>query len=250
MDAVFDLMLDTSENPDTSQVPLMWPEKPLPRPVDIFWTKDYNIVAAGRKDKPTQGGFLVLRPNLDVYSEFVQIIHEGDYHSKPGKHGGWGGIVGPFHGGMTIQGLIPWYYEYLHKDDGGGVELNRCAYNNMADNPREGKTVNGVATGKCKTYGTPECEDCRNRAVEDIFTFHFTICQKPWLCLPHKQNLIQMRICRKTKAEWFWYRSDLEKSWGRSGTGTGSFETATYLGYCESMHFKGYQPIRLPYGQP
>jgi hypothetical protein len=247
MDTVFDLMLDTSENPDTSQVPLMWPEKPLPRPVDVFWTKDYNVVAAGRRDKPTQGGLLILRPNLDVYREFVQIVHEGDYRS--GHTSGWGGIVGPFYGGMTIQGLIPWYYEFLHKDDGGGVELNRCAYNNMADNPREGKTVKNVAHGKCKT-NTPDCEDCRSRAVEDIFTFHFTICQKPWKCLPHKQDILQMRICRKTTAEWFRYRSELEKSWGRSGNGTGSFETEIFLGYCKFQSFKGYQPIRLPYGQP
>lgn len=246
MDAVFDLMLDTSENPDTSQVPLMWPEKPLPRPVNTFWTKDYNIVAAGRQDKPTQGGLLILRPNLDVYNEFVQIVYEGDYRDKPS---GWGGIVGPFHGGMTIQGLLPWYYEYLHKDDGGGVELNRCAYNNMADNPRQGKTVKNVPTGKCKT-NTPDCEDCRGRAIEDIFTFHFTICRKPWTCNPHKQKIIQMQLCRKTIAAWFRYRSDLEKSWGRSGNGTGSFDTDTYLGYCEEQTFKGYQPIRLPYGQP
>jgi hypothetical protein len=244
MDEVFDLMLNASENPDTSKVPLMWPEKPLPRPINIFWTKDYNVVGAGRKDKPTQGGLLILRPNLDVYSEFLHIVYEGDYRSN-----GWGGIVGPFYGGMTIQGLIPWYYEYLHKDDGGGVELDRCAYNNMADNPTEGRTVRNRPVGKCRT-NTQHCEDCRSRAVEDIFTFHFTICQKPWKCLPHKQDIIQMRLCRKTKVEWFRYRSELEKSWGRNGTGTGSYETETFLGYCEKQHFKGYQPIRLPYGQP
>lgn len=95
MDPVFDLMLSTEDNRDISNVPLMWPDRPLPRPINIFWTKDYNVVGPGRKDKPTQGGLLIIRPSMETYTEFVQIVREGDYHEKHG----WGGKVGPFYGG-------------------------------------------------------------------------------------------------------------------------------------------------------
>ena len=245
MDAVFDLMLDTSETPDTSKVALMWPNNPLPRPINIFWTKDYNVVSPMRKSKPTQGGLLILRPNITVYNEFVSIVREGDYREK----GGWGGKVGPFYGGMTIQGLIPWYYENIHADDGGGVELNRCVYNQMADNPKDEKTVKDVARGRCRT-GEEECEDCRSRPLHEIVTAHFTICQKPWLCLPQRQNRIQMRLCRQMHHEWYRLRSELERSWGRTGTGTGSYDPDHFFGYCEKFGFEGYQKIRLPYGKP
>ena len=79
---------------------------------------------------------------------------------------------------MTIQGLIPYYYEYLHNETGGGVELNRCIYNQMADNPTTQRTVKDIPQGNCRT-GEEVCEDCRARPLEDIVTFHFTICQKP-----------------------------------------------------------------------
>ena len=52
------------------------------------------------KHAPVQGGFLVVRPDLDVYKEYVSIIKKGDFR----QGGGWGGQVGSFYGGMTIQG--------------------------------------------------------------------------------------------------------------------------------------------------
>jgi hypothetical protein len=182
MDTVFDLMLASPENRDTSKVPLMWPDRLLPRTINIFWTKDYNVVAPRRRDKPTQGGLLIIRPNRTVYDQFIDIVREGNYQQQTG----WGGNrtkVGPFYGGMTIQGLIPYYYEYLHPDhEGGGVELNRCIYNQMSDHPSN-------ENGRCRTgQEAEECEDCRKRPLNDIVTAHFTICQKPWKCLPFKQD--------------------------------------------------------------
>ena len=34
------------------------------------------MVPPSRKNKPVQGGFLVLRPDMNVYKEFVDIIKE------------------------------------------------------------------------------------------------------------------------------------------------------------------------------
>ena len=159
------------------------------------------MVGVGRKYKPVQGGFLVLRPSMDVYNEFVSIIKEGDFRAK----GGWGGLVGPFHGSMTFQGIIPYYYDALHP--GQAVELNRCVYNQMADNPRDGKTLNDILHGNCRT-GQTDCEDWRSRPIDDLVTAHFTLCQKPWLCLPQDQDIIQQRLCRKLHHEWHRIRAD------------------------------------------
>ena len=204
------------------------------------------MVKGGRKYKPVQGGFLVLRPGKSVYNEYVDILKKGDF--QEGK--GWGGQqVGPFYGSMTIQGILPYYYDILHPNE--SVDLNRCIYDQMCDNPRDKKTVDDIVHGKCRT-GETECEDCRNRAVQDIVSVHFTICQKPWLCLPHSLDKIQHRLCRKLHHEWYRVRADLEKSWGRSSLGPAKeswSERAHFFGYCTRTGQKGYVPIAKPYGE-
>jgi hypothetical protein len=243
MDDVIDFMLDpTSYRPGGQNesrrpaLPLMWPEKDIPEEVSLMFTKDYNVVAPRRRDKPYQGGFFMIRPSMETYEEFRQIVLEGNYDVKSG----WGGKVGPFHGGMTIQGLLPWYYEYLHP--GRSVELNRCVYNNMNDKPMHEKED---GKKRCRT-NEEHCEDCRYRPVEDIVTFHYTICQKPWSCLPFTSQRPDHALCRTMKQEWFLYRSQLETSWGRAGHGEGTFQSDRYLGYCTAQG--AYVPIALPYG--
>ena len=56
----------------------------------------------GAKHSPMQGGFLVVRPDLNVYKEFVGIVEKGDFQ----QGSGWGDGVGAWYGGMTIQGNI------------------------------------------------------------------------------------------------------------------------------------------------
>lgn len=129
------------------------------------------MVSVKKKYKPVQGGFLVLRPDMDVYNEFKSIALKGDFREK----GGWGGLVGPFYGAMTFQGIMPYYYDVLHP--GESIELNRCVVNQMCDNPRDGKTIDNIVHGNCRT-GEEDCEDCRNRPLEDIITTHYTLCQK------------------------------------------------------------------------
>ena len=61
-----------------------------------------------------------MRPDKAVYEELVEIVKEGDF--REGK--GWGGLVGPFYGAMTIQGILPYYYDVLHP--GQSVDLHHC----------------------------------------------------------------------------------------------------------------------------
>lgn len=241
LDDLFDMMLQGPQSVPHYKQFVMWPDRELPTTINAFYTLDYNMVAPRVPYKPVQGGFLVTRPDRDVYEEFRAIVREGDFRERSG----WGGKVGPFHGSMTFQGIIPYYYHILHP--GQSVELNRCIYNQMADNPRTGKTVKDIVSGDCRT-STKDCEDCRSRSIDDIVTTHYTICQKPWWCLPHQENVIQHRLCRKLTQEWYRVRSELEQSWDRPGQGTGDFEIDIFFGYCTRHGKSGYMPIGKPYG--
>mmetsp|Transcript_1329 Transcript_1329/g.2077 ORF Transcript_1329/g.2077 Transcript_1329/m.2077 type:complete len:466 (+) Transcript_1329:109-1506(+) len=212
--------------------------------LDAFYTRDYNMRSAKKGNtKPTgvQGGFLVLRPSMQVFQEFQDIIRKGDF--RRGK--GWGGLgFGPFYGSMTFQGIIPYYYDALHP--GTAVELNRCVYNQMADNPRDKRTVNDVVSGNCRD-GRDDCEDCRDKDIGSVVSAHFTLCQKPWHCLPHGQDLVQHRLCRKLFKEWYGIRADLEQP-GVGDTiavGEGTFEPEHFRGFCRSDGKHGYIPLKI-----
>jgi hypothetical protein len=248
MDDVIDLMLDPTKYKQQfskdalvkhlSNINVMWPELELPDNIELMFTKDYNVVAPKRHDKPYQGGFFMIKPSLDTYNNLINIVKEGDYHVK----GGWGKKVGPFYGGMTIQGLLPWYYEYIHT--GTSVELNRCVYNSMNDNPM---LVRDNGTSRCRT-NQETCEDCRKRPQNEVVTFHFTICQKPWNCLQYRHRDDNFSLCREMTNEWYSFRSQLEQSWGRGGKGPGQHKPESYHGYCTQNGAKGYIPIEKPYG--
>jgi hypothetical protein len=251
MDDLFDMMLASSVHDGKvdarryANILMQYPEQTTPDRINAFFTYDYNMVGVHTHYKPVQGGLIVLRPDLKVYEEFRQIVLEGDFRSGDGGPGGWGGKVGPFHGSMTFQGIIPYFYNVLHP--GQSLVLNRCVYNQMCDNPRDKPTVNDKVDGACRT-GETDCEDCRSRPLEDVVTTHFTLCQKPWWCLPHTQDAIQHRLCQKLTREWYRVRSELEQSWGRSGQGGGDYHKDVFFGYCEHSGHTGYTPIQKPYG--
>lgn len=144
---------------------------------------------------------------------------------------------------MTIQGLFPWYYQYLQP--GKSLELNRCIYNNMNDIPylerNNGKKI-------CRT-NEKQCEDCRFVNATDVVTFHFTICQKPWSCLSYKHKIDRFELCREMNRLWYTYRSELEISWGRSGNDTGNLKPNHYRGFCSKTGTGGYRRIQQPYYQ-
>jgi len=245
LDGLFDWMLagDKARSFD-SGVSVQFPEDEIPKKINAFFTRDFNMGGAKKKRlKPVQGGFLVLRPDMNVYNEFVEIIRKGHFTAD----GGWGGECGVFYGSMTFQGIIPYFYDILHQ--GEAVELNHCVYNQMADNPRNKRTVNDVVNGKCMT-GEDDCEDCRSRPLEEVLTAHFTLCQKPWWCLPQDQDKLQQRLCRKLHHQWYRIRSELEESWGRTGIGEGDYQKEHFYGHCKSHSKNGYIYIQEPFGTP
>uniref|UniRef100_A0A7S2Q4C4 Nucleotide-diphospho-sugar transferase domain-containing protein n=1 Tax=Skeletonema marinoi TaxID=267567 RepID=A0A7S2Q4C4_9STRA len=266
MDALYDVMMDgvtphttTKKNKNNGGIDVAFND-PMQQqqPINAFFTRDYNMAHPGMKHAGVQGGFLVLRPSMEVYEEFREIIRKGDFR----QNGGWGGMgFGPFYGSMTFQGIIPYFYDYLHP--GTGVELDPCTYNNMAHNPRDKPTRNDVVSGNCRNgYNRPElndeCEDCRSRPIEEIFTTHFTLCQKPWECHAQDGDRIQERLCRKFHGEWYRVREDLETSMWKRGVVDladtdemtkvrgGRFQPQQFRGFCKGPGANGYIPITLP----
>lgn len=242
LDDVFDAMLydETTEIGHKARKSLpVFLTNIVPKAPNAFFTRDYNMHQGKTTSKAlVQGGFLVLRPSLETYKMFCNVIKEGDYRST----GGWGGKGYGAYGAMTFQGIIPYFYDQLQP--GTAVELNRCFYNNMCDNPRDQKTMNDIVSGKC-CDGRVDCEDCRSVDISLIKTAHFTLCQKPWHCLPSDTNRIQERLCRKLHHEWFRVRKDLEDfliatNRQRRSVATGTFQPDHFYGFCTQWGERGY----------
>jgi hypothetical protein len=236
MDDLYDAMLLANDaNPAKSRIPVMFDE-PLPRnnPIDAFFTRDYNMVNPGHKHVGFQGGFLVIRPSMEAFHNYIDVVIEGRFFQGSGWAGkGYGG----YFGAQQIQGICSYYYDYLHP--GTAVELNRCYYNAMTDAPRQEKT------GKCRD-GKEDCQDCRDVDVADVKSVHFTLCNKPWKC-PEWSGMEKkgIKICQKFHAEWFRIRDDLEKTLSGKDYKNpgGKHKPEIFAGYCNSGHAGGYIPI-------
>lgn len=93
MDDVLDFMINPEPYKKSpamlAKIPIMWPQNEIPDDISLIFTKDYNVVAPKRHDKPYQGGFFVIKPSLQTYNEFLDIVRKGDYDFKKG----WGNKV-------------------------------------------------------------------------------------------------------------------------------------------------------------
>ena len=208
-----------------------------------------------------------------------------------GPRTGWEGKHGGFYGDVTFQGILPYYYETYapgRRGDGGRsghneAELDRCVYNQMADNPRKstykfprGTPLDPDAMGfrdtKICRDGRSDCSDtdCQRTDPDDTVTAHFTFCGKPWDCSEGNPGTVGNPTCRSLLGEWYAVRRELEDWWsgggdGREGGGGPSYRTegtrgrvaesrkgtlgeGMYLGYCDSVGTDGYRRLVEPDG--
>ena len=251
MDDLFDVMLadkligkeEESIESARKRVAVMH-DNPLPQSgsIDAFFTRDYNMINPGKKHVGVQGGFLIVRPNQAAFDEYIKIVLSGNFRSG----GGWGGQYGGYFGAQQIQGICSYFYDKKHP--GTGVELNKCYYNVMADPPRQNEV------GKCRD-GREECQDCRDTPLEEIYSVHFTLCQKPWKCRVPSGSEKQKAMCSKFHGEWFRIREDLERvralerNVGGSEVGDyakpkGQHLPEIFRGFCKSGQASGYIPLQ------
>jgi hypothetical protein len=160
-------------------------------------------------------------------------------------------LDGGFVGARAMQGLIAFYYD-THVPT-SWVELNNCRYN----------AVQAIVTrkGKCMS-GREVCEDCQYTRIEDIYSFHYTACRKPWTCIavktkdstnkrPRKYSIpvdiVNFDRCMEAQKVWHGYRSDLEtKLYQLTGDEAvkqghaGEYNKEFFLGHCTEDQSNGY----------
>jgi hypothetical protein len=107
------------------------------------------------------GGFLATSPSTAVYDGLVDTVHKGNFD----VHGrAWGGKnVGWCWGGQTFQGVVPYYFQYVHNST--FEPLDNWHYNNM---------------GKHCPNHPGEDIPFEGPGIDDVVTAHFTWCQKPF----------------------------------------------------------------------
>jgi regulator of replication initiation timing len=161
-----------------------------------------------------QGGFMVIRPNATDFDRYVETILSGGNFATGA---GWGGSklgYGGYYGAGTIQGLASYYYGHLEQNR--SLELNRCHYNTMVDEPTNLDRVkaNNKTKLMCKTLEpVSQCQDCRKTDLQDIYTAHFTVCGKPSWCQWSRYKEDHRLLCMELFREWHKVRRSLEDEW-------------------------------------
>ena len=290
MDDVFDAMLEpydsTGGTTARSRIEMEYPEKVKPNNIQAYLTRDYHQVIPGRKagkslietvlgqtinDTPYplfssftpafQAGFIILKPSMDVFNEYLDIIREGNYVGGFSRENGWGGKgYGGVVGSMAMQGLPAYYYDEVRPNT--TVELNGCRYNHMGANIYYEDVPNFIKRykdlhGKCRR-NVEGCEDCRKTDLSLIKNIHFTNCRKPWNCAgvsstnkgdidPRTANYDH---CMEVVRKWHEMRTDLEQKIAElSGDDkvlegqSGSYKKDVFMGHCSENGQNGYLPI-------
>jgi len=246
MDELFDEMLFPTD--EKKRILLQFPEKDSKTSkIEAYFTRDYNLVDHPIKHYGIQGGFFIIRPNMKHFQESIQVIMEGNF---PDDYRGWGDLgFGGYYGARQVQGFMSYFFDHLHKDT--SVELNRCIYNTMIDNPRR-KPKPPEKIGICQDTHTYECRDCREFDISSVKLAHFTICQKPWDCHTG-EGTNSTRMCKLLHEFWFRTRRQLEESYLKHGlisslkySNDTKYLTSIYHGYCKWGGSQGYIPLNIP----
>ena len=80
----------------------------------------------------------------------------------------------------------------------------------MVDNPYRPHKKKVVVIEKCLDK-KDTCQDCRLQTFENVYSAHFTICQKPWTCTRH-MNPKNAVLCEIFHDQWFALRDGFEKA--------------------------------------
>ena len=222
MDHLFDAILYSKDSPEgiaaRSKIELERPGEKLPDKIGAFLTRDWPQVVPNKWPPAYQAGFLVARQDPSIMTEIVEVIKEGKYTQGWGWNYGWGNKgYGGYVGAMAMQGVIAYYYDHIRKDN--AVELNQCLYNHMGMYTRH--------NGKCRN-GSDTCEDCTKTKMKDIYSMHYTMCRKPYLCQatgsPNGKKegggratalhtgTVDVDHCLEMASKWHSLRSDFEVS--------------------------------------
>jgi hypothetical protein len=164
---------------------------------------------------------------MEPFHAMVEIMKEGKFGAGagPGKSGWNGTGVGHWWGGATFQGIVPYYYyKVANRDRFPPLEVDRCIYDNMVDDPIKNPKVGG--------------NDCRATPLQDIKNVHFTLCQKPWGCAPSRTPADVQGLCVKLHTQWHKLRRSAELRLGIPSVPIEGHEHKFHLGACVSGKYE------------
>jgi len=195
-----------------------------------------------------QGGFIMVRPNITTRDALVDMVKSGKYYNGRGKNAGWfrSGYGMHIWGSMTIQGLLAYYYSNIAKDT--SVELNRCRFNQIAENPRRssfdkrGKYPRGTPVSADAKFHDMECRDreghncddvqCQTWPIEESFILHYTYCKSPTACGDLSWNETHKdHQCKRMFQKWFDVRKLISGD-EYDTMANGTYYPEWYRGYC------------------
>ena len=83
LDDLYDVMIYPSSHPINqaarARIERQHPNEDWPEKVDAFLTRDITSAKPWEKVTAVQGGFLVARPDVSVFDDYIKFIKEGNY---------------------------------------------------------------------------------------------------------------------------------------------------------------------------
>ena len=213
------------------------------------------------------------RRDPSAMNEMIDIIRNGVYSPGFSMISGWGNKgYGGWLGARAMQGLVAYYYDHIRKDS--AVNINGCRHNHMgADimfraDPFFYDWLPGV--GGCRN-GKEQCEDCMVTDVEKLYSVHYTVCGKPWVCTTEgvsygartrksyrgkdfviNTDAVHVDHCMILIEKWHAARKDFEnqlfaltKDESINGFSTGSYKTDLFHGHCNGEGAANYTALSL-----
>jgi len=202
--------LSSSSSPSPFMVEGQSPMLSLPPQVEAYYTKDYNMLPRGKTKVGIQGGVIIVKPNTTRRDLLIDMVKSGEFYPGRDSKSGWfrSGYGKHIWGSMTVQGLLGYYYNEIEPST--SVELNRCRFNQIAENPRRsslggrpgiyprGTPIDPSDVRYNATYHDEECRDgrgddedgdededgcndvqCQTFPLERTFILHYTYCKSP-----------------------------------------------------------------------
>lgn len=185
---------------------------------DFIGVYDHGLDSKTSKMPPTQGGFLLFRPNMDDFLEIKRLTQEGDWQTDGT---GWKGSgVGYCYGGVGPDGLLAYYFNKdalphlsaLQKTQlPEGIGRPRVAHSRMHAVERSiyDVLVNDRLMKELELAGADE-----EKVLAGVKSAHFTgNCIKPWACFTPRDFL-----CRGLTKQWWLLRAEVERAAGLAAT--------------------------------
>jgi len=184
----------------------------MERDEDFIGTYDHGLDVKSSTMPPTQGGFLLFRPNTADFDAIKDLTREGNWSGAGWKRSG----IGYCYGGVGPDGLLSYYFNQdalaeikrISKERlPEGIDKSRVDGSRMLAVDR---AVYDVVLNKRLRDELEQKNEDRALILDSVKSVHFTgDCIKPWICSQPRGW-----FCEGLQQKWWALRGELEASRG------------------------------------